>query len=388
MRCSVPVSFLRFDELAVFVCSLSLYEAGRRVPLYLAQSLVKALVGRAAPKALLPNLKSLSLGPQDWEQGHGSIGAKWFHDRHSLDFLGLFLSSTVERLAIKCTHDSLDVERLHSLAPSISDLRLWFHQSYSSTMDVDDTWVHDTVRSLVGWNQLSTLSIDAIFLTRTTANWLGEIPALRSLEIVCASRWSDDWEQIGFEPHAFLRLTSLFLEEVHLQDAANLVVQHGLMGRLTKLHLTMPEGAHSPSRIQEFADCVGGLCRSAPSLTHLTFRPFCMHDAAVLQPLSSLDLTTLDLDGVEINSAVAPALLTLSPGLRHLNARLLRVPAIFVEDLALRFSSLRFLSITLFITQSLKGRGIKPPLNGPMCLRVGLIVQYETKELARPNFRE
>lgn len=195
-----------------------------------------------------------------------------------------------------------------------------------------------------------------------------------------------NWEEFGFETHDFSRLASLFLEKIDLEDAGHLVSHPGLMRCLMKLYLTIPETSTFPPSKQKFKNCVQNLCQNARSLTYLSFRPFDLADTAILQPLRSLNLMTLDLDMVEIEISVARVLLTLSPGLKHLNVRLLKAPATFLEDLALQFPTLCSFTIKIEITKNLGERGLKTPIKGPLCLRDRLMMEPETRELAEPMF--
>lgn len=371
--CPIPISFVDFDRIAGLVTSLSLFEADRQDPLYLAPALIKGFLSKQRSGSLLPNLSSLSLGQQNWVQGQGSIGRLWFHDQYSLDFLGVFLSPTVTRLAIKCKHGGLDLAKIQLKAPSITDLRLWLYDPHYSPQSTyqHNQWAFDTIKGLLSWEHLATLSIHSTFFNRSTIVFLGTLPQLTSLEVVCINE-ATDWEELESRPGSFPCLISFFVENAELQGARHLVEYLAIMKGLRSFHLTTVDTADNPDTTQTLVDCMGNLSRNIPSLSHLTFRPFFLYDEVILQPLRLLNLATLNLHNVIIDPAVAPMILTLQTGLQSLNVSKLEMPMIFLEELAIRFPTLRFLSIMIIFTERLDGRGLRTPMAGPLQLNMGL----------------
>lgn len=367
------------DRVGPFVHSLSIYE-WYRWPEYLPGPLVRAFVNKRERKPVLPSLHSLSLGPLEWELGN--VGMRtWSCCEHSLNFLGLFLAPSVRRLALKCQSGSLDIEKIQQLAPSITDLRLWLdvHSRHQPTAAQNsDTWKHSTMLGLRSWGHLLTLSISSAFLNSTTASFVGAIPALQSLEIVCEG--PRDWRLLQFEPDSFPSLRSLFVIGVFPHDIIHLLDQPNLMGHLTTLHLDVVDSARPSSTVQQYVTCVDSLCQHAPSLSQLTFRPSVLPDERVLQSLQLVHLTKLDMRSVSIPIDMAPLLLTFPHGLRYFDVSEFMAPAIFLEQLAVRYPTLHFLAIGVLVEESLKEQRVDTPIEGRIYLQCSIICLYERNE--------
>ncbi|KAF8595555.1 hypothetical protein BDV93DRAFT_514891 [Ceratobasidium sp. AG-I] len=369
-----------FNRVTAYVQVLHIYDIGGLQPLYLSRNLVEALVAAEAKRALLPRLRWVSIGVVDWDDPLKII-YRWSSSAYDLNLLGLFLSPTVERLAIMCKPGTLHMDKLGSRAPSLQQLHLLLDKyeeddggegiddgesddeggqtvqaslgSFPTEPDDDDEiWMRWAMQYLSSWENLASLSFSSMFLTPRNAVFLGRILSLRRLTIQCdPSRASDlddgspsGWDGIRFEPGSFPQLEYLAVPGIALGDALALFGQPEIMGGLTQLKVTLGSSAGGAS--SRVGDLLARLSARAPGLRKLKFHS---RDPTVaeLWPLSTLPLTSIDFTHLWVVGDTAPLLLSLNPELELLYANWVTVPATSLADIAARYRKLRILGLGL-----------------------------------------
>lgn len=387
---------------------LNIYGVRHVGPLYFGSGPLRALVDNPI-RLFFPRLRRLSIGPVDWTDPLRAASS-WPSHVYDLDLLALFLTDSVVRLAARCKPGTLDMVKLRDRAPSLQQLHLRLDEVDVDSDDSDDSnnetrhgltpaervwarnWPRWAMERLMGWEHLSTLSFNALFLDRHTATPLSRLPLLTKLTIKCSGDRTSRWEDVCFAPGGFAQLNDLSVEAVDLRDALYLSNQQELMGGLVALKITVAVDATSEPP-DDVADLYESIAHQAPRLRRLHVDSY-LFTAQGLHSLARLPLTHLtirapgSIDGMEI------LLLGLNPDLEFLCVPEILAPVTFLTDLAPMFSKLHALELLLTVS-SLDGFSSQEPSSqelenrfpGPLDLSVYLHKDTEGDQVDKAAVR-